>query len=398
MLQLDAERAPRVLVVDDEEQNVTLLVRLLDRIGIDDVEGVTDSSLVMHRIEVFSPDIVLLDLHMPDPDGFEILEMIGALDLGTSYLPVIVLTADVTDEAKQRALSAGAADFLTKPFGLAETALRVKNHIRTRQLHEQVRHHAAIANARLEEVAGQEEARLARLRSVTRLVDRIDDALTMVFQPIVDLQTGATIGAEALSRFDVEPERPIGDWFVDAVEAGVGLQLELAAVRRAISHAEELPDGVFVSFNVSAATFRAPAFGDIIRAGAARPIVIELTEYEKVDDYQVIVESMASHRKAGARLAIDDAGSGFASLQHILKLQPDLIKLDLQLVAGIDVDPAKRSLASALVRFASETGASLIAEGIETEGELAALRELGVTIGQGYALGKPGPLPLPAGS
>ena len=103
---------------------------------------------------------------------------------------------------------------------------------------------------------------------------------------------------------------------------------------------------------------------------------------------------MEDLRQRGCRFAVDDAGVRFAGLHHILRLQPEFIKLDIVLVAGIDSDPARRSLASALVRFGEETGAAIIAEGIETGGELATLRDLGVQYGQGFYLARPGPLPL----
>lgn len=92
------------------------------------------------------------------------------------------------------------------------------------------------------------------------------------------------------------------------------------------------------------------------------------------------------------RLSVDDAGSGYSSLTHILNLAPDFIKLDLQLTRGIDLDPVRRSLATALVSFAKESGAAVIAEGIETGAELRTLRSLGAHYGQGYYLGLPSPI------
>ncbi|MGH8171867.1 MAG: EAL domain-containing protein, partial [Rhodanobacteraceae bacterium] len=95
----------------------------------------------------------------------------------------------------------------------------------------------------------------------------------------------------------------------------------------------------------------------------------------------------------GVRLAIDDAGAGFASLRHVLRLEPDFIKLDMSITHGIDAQIRHQSLASALLTFANGTSASIVAEGIETQGELDTLRRLGVTYGQGHYLGFPGPLP-----
>jgi EAL domain-containing protein (putative c-di-GMP-specific phosphodiesterase class I) len=121
-------------------------------------------------------------------------------------------------------------------------------------------------------------------------------------------------------------------------------------------------------------------------------IVLELTEQIAVANYQHLSGLLADYRKQGVQLAIDDTGSGFASLSHILKLAPDLIKLDRALTTGIDFDPVRRALAKALHSFSSDTGASIIAEGIETAAEFVALQEIGIPYGQGYYLGRPGPV------
>lgn len=124
-------------------------------------------------------------------------------------------------------------------------------------------------------------------------------------------------------------------------------------------------------------------------------LLLEVTEHSSIGDYGLLSEALAQLRKAGLRLAVDDAGSGYASFRHILKLRPDIIKLDQSLIRGIDHDPGSRALAAALITFARETGSCVIAEGVETEDELAALRVLGVGTAQGYLLGRPGSLPDP---
>ena len=123
--------------------------------------------------------------------------------------------------------------------------------------------------------------------------------------------------------------------------------------------------------------------------------MLEITEHVRVDDYGQLLDRLGRLRRAGIRLAVDDAGAGFASLHHILKLCPDIIKLDIVLTRDIDRDPIKRALASSLVSFSRDVGGTLIAEGIETAAELQTLVELGVPLGQGYHLGYPSPLPAP---
>ena len=128
---------------------------------------------------------------------------------------------------------------------------------------------------------------------------------------------------------------------------------------------------------------------------AGSRIVLELTEHTRIDDYPALLEALDELRQHGVRIAVDDAGAGYAGLQQILGLRPDIIKLDVDLTRGIDTDPVRRALAACLVRFGEDTNSVIVAEGIETAAELETLRQLGVPWGQGYLLARPGPLPLP---
>jgi EAL domain-containing protein (putative c-di-GMP-specific phosphodiesterase class I) len=217
------------------------------------------------------------------------------------------------------------------------------------------------------------------------------EALRIVFQPLFDLGAGECIAFEALARFSSEPNRPTAAWFRSASELGLGLELELAAVRAALAQLDRLPEGVLLSLNVSPATAVSGDFCRLVEPVAER-LIIELTEHEPVDDYQPLEEALGRLRERGARIAVDDVGAGFASLRHVLRLSPDIVKLDLSLTREIEIDPSCRALASALVVFAGRTGATIAAEGIERESELDLLRELGVSQGQGYYLGRPAEL------
>ena len=124
--------------------------------------------------------------------------------------------------------------------------------------------------------------------------------------------------------------------------------------------------------------------------------MLELTEHDRIDDYELFGQAASELRSHGVRLAVDDAGAGFSSFRHILNLRPDIIKLDIGLTRGIDGDPARRALGSAMLAFGLDAfGAAIVAEGIETEGEFKTLRGLGCRFGQGYYLGRPGKLKLP---
>ncbi|HEX4466436.1 MAG TPA: EAL domain-containing protein [Solirubrobacteraceae bacterium] len=215
---------------------------------------------------------------------------------------------------------------------------------------------------------------------------------TLAFQPMFTLDGGRVFAVEALARFAGGKSDPPDVWLAQAHAAGVGVELEIALVEEALARLEELPDGALLSVNVGPEALCSPELAAALSRTDPGRVVVELTEHVQIENYHDLADVARGLRERGVRLAIDDAGAGFASLMHILKLAPDFIKLDRELTSGIDVDPVRRCLADSLVRFADETGAVIVAEGIETAGELATLRELGVFHGQGFHLARPAPI------
>lgn len=381
------------MVVDDGDVNVLLLDRLLTRAGARRVITVTDPRRAESTFRIEHPDLVLVDLHMPHMDGLAVLAALQSAIPAGEFVPVVVLTADTTVDAKNQALASGANDFLTKPFERTEVLLRVSNLLETRALHQELRRHNAELEETLRRKEEQErvlhEQRAERERRVRQALTGRD--LTMVFQPIMDLRSGTTAGFEALARFSQEPLRPPNEWFAEARSVGLEAELELIAVESAVDKLDMLPSSAYLSVNVSPQTMIDERLRDILRPMADR-VVVELTEHAAVDEYGELLTASGSLRDLGARIAVDDAGSGYSSFQHILQICPDIIKLDLDLTRGIHADPARRALGLALVAFGIEIGADVTAEGIEQADELDTLREIGVSCGQGYLLGRPGPL------
>jgi EAL domain-containing protein (putative c-di-GMP-specific phosphodiesterase class I) len=235
-----------------------------------------------------------------------------------------------------------------------------------------------------------------RLERINRVLE--GEAFEMVFQPIVDLRVGEIVGFEALARFDGDPARPPDVWFAEAADVGLQVELELAAIKAALVRLPDLSPKVYLSVNVSPETVISPRFLEVVAETPPARLVIEVTEHARVEDYGSLNESLHFLRAGGVRLAIDDVGAGFASLRHILRSEPDIIKLDMTLTRDIDSDPVRRALATSLLSFCTEIDATITAEGIETAGEMEALRELGVGFGQGFYLAYPGPLPSANGS
>jgi EAL domain-containing protein (putative c-di-GMP-specific phosphodiesterase class I)/putative methionine-R-sulfoxide reductase with GAF domain len=210
-----------------------------------------------------------------------------------------------------------------------------------------------------------------------------------VYQPIVDVCTGRVEMVEALTRFPPHPAQPPDTWFADAWRTGFGPDLELSALEAALAGIGGLPPGTRMAVNLSPQLVGHPALVPALEGAGPQRIVLELTEHVAVEDYPTVRRVLDGLRSMGMQLAIDDTGAGFASLSHILKLHPDIIKLDRELIRGIDGDPVRQSLATAIVHFAADIGADVVAEAVETPSELAAVRDLGIRLAQGFLLAWP---------
>jgi EAL domain-containing protein (putative c-di-GMP-specific phosphodiesterase class I) len=216
--------------------------------------------------------------------------------------------------------------------------------------------------------------------------------LRMDFQPIVDTARGTVVGYESLARFSGPPYATPDRWFALARAAGVGAELEARALRSALEARSTLPPNCFLSVNVGPeALLSAPVAAVFTAADDLRGVVVEITEQTPVGNYDALLAAIAPYRAAGALLAVDDAGAGFASLKHITVLRPDFVKVDRDLIAGIDTDETKAAVVEALGMFTSRLDAWLVAEGVETCAELDRLLSLRVPLAQGYGLGPPRP-------
>lgn len=240
----------------------------------------------------------------------------------------------------------------------------------------------------------ERERKLSTLRNNSRArIERVlsGQGLSMVYQPIVDINHKRIAGYEALARFRDELSTAGPDqWFRDAHLAGLGVELELYAIETALRIMPQLDKTLDIAVNASPETILDPRLAELFeRTASTDRVVLEITEHAAVERYEAIAQCLKPYREHGLKIAVDDAGAGYASFRHILNLNPDRIKLDMSLTRDIDADPARRALAAALIHFSAETGSTLVAEGVETAAELATLKELGVNKAQGYFLGRP---------
>ncbi len=369
---------------------------LLEGAGHVNVVLVEDPHRVVDLVKSLRPDAILLDLHMPGLTGFDVLRLLEAVVEPDDFLPVLVVTADSTTETRRRVLSAGAHDLLVKPVDVVEVVQRTEILLETRRLNRELRKTNLALNQRL---LRQEENERRAVQERERIRATIVEVLSgssmkSVFQPIVDTAIGRIVGVEALTRFETEPQRSPDQWFADAAAVGMGFDLEMAAIRSALEMQSELPEGAYISVNCSPEVLADPGLETIADQIDVSRVVLEMTEHTAISDYAEIQARLGVLRAQGFRVAVDDAGSGFASLHHILQLHPDIIKLDSGLIRGIDRDPAKRALATAMITFSQELGADLVAEGVETVEEFQTVRGLGISKIQGYLLGRPQTLPI----
>lgn len=255
-----------------------------------------------------------------------------------------------------------------------------------------------VMRAFAEVVAEQIERTLAEREEAAKRTQRIEsalqsEALSIVYQPILDIARSRVVGFEALSRFATPPRRPPDVWFAEAASVGRGVELECQAIRLALSALDRLPAWAYLSVNASPATLMSGMLEELLADVDLSRVVVEITEHEAVHHYNALSAAFAPLRARGLRLAIDDAGAGYASFRHILNLEPHMIKLDVSITRDVHVDRFRRALAAALCRFAEETNCRIVAEGVQKAEELATLRELGFDGAQGHFLGHPEPLP-----
>jgi len=246
---------------------------------------------------------------------------------------------------------------------------------------------AQVAGAQIQaaiDSSREKEVRHARIRAI------LDSGnFDIVHQPAVRIDCGRVEFVEALARFRSEPLRPPNAWFEEAFDVGLSAELETLVIGRALQTLELIPETASLSVNVSPAMLAHADLRDRLGAAPAQRLILEITEHKAVGCYQTLRDSLAPLRSRGLRLAIDDAGAGYSSFRHILELRPDIIKLDMSLCRGLERDSARRALVSSLLSFSRAVGCEIVAEGVETEAELASLRRIGIMLAQGHLLARP---------
>jgi EAL domain-containing protein (putative c-di-GMP-specific phosphodiesterase class I)/CheY-like chemotaxis protein len=380
-----------VLIADDESAVREVLATLIATdSGLNVVGTAGDAESAIELAARVRPDVALVDVRMPGGGGPRAAREIVRRSPDTR---VVGLSAYEDVDSVLKMLRAGASGYIAKSESTHDILDAVRRLAQAdplpsieatpalaRQITDQIKQRARWAEERRE--------RLERIRAVVA-----GTGLSIVYQPIFDLASDHVFGVEALARFGAEPMRGPDAWFAEAETVGLGEELELVAIHRALDGLDRLEPDAFLSLNVSPATCLSPKLAALISEIPGDRLSLEITEHSVVDDYGVLEAALSPLRESGVRLTIDDACAGLSSLRHVVVLQPDLIKLDLALTRDVHTDENRSALVTALVGFASRIGADVVAEGVESEPQLRALGDLGVRYGQGFYLTRPEPMP-----
>lgn len=377
---------PRALVVDDEEALVRVHARTLSKEGYR-VETAADGDAALHAISQTSFDVILTDIDMPGINGLTLLERIRAHDLD---VPVVMITGNPLLDTAMKAMEHGAFRYLTKP---------VQHDILVNVANDAVRlHNLAKAKRAALNLAGGVDRLIGDQAGLVASFGRALDTLYMAYQPIVSWSDKTVFAYEALLR-SRESTLPHPGIILDAAERlgkvhDLGRRVRAKAIEPLLTFPPETL--LFVNLHPDDLLDETLLATDAPLSAVANRIVLEITERASLHKVRDVQARIASLRKLGFRIAVDDLGAGYAGLTSFTLLQPDIVKLDMALVRDLHRDPTKQTLVRTMVSMCKELGIIVTSEGIETPEERDELVRAGCDLMQGYLFAKPSdPFPTP---
>lgn len=369
----------RVLIVDDDAEMLMAVQRVLQATHCT-VEKASNVATALKKLGESSYDVVVSDIHMPDADGLLLLQRIREKDLD---LPVIFMTGDPDVATAVAAIRFGALDYIKKPVAPADLQAVVA---RGAQLHT-----LAKARRRIVDTLDPNFPRAGDLAGLQMSFRRALKSLWMAHQPIVDVKAREVFGDEALARLRDDTIPHIGALLLAAERLGEVEALG-RTIRAAISQVSLPPRAsLFVNLHVSDLLDEQLFNPEAPLSKVADRIVLEITERASIDHIGDIGLRIERLRSMGFRIAVDDLGAGYAGLASFVQLRPDVVKLDMGLIRGIDQDPVRQTLVRSVLDACRDLGIATIAEGIETSAERDTVLSLGCHLHQGYLFAKPGP-------
>jgi EAL domain-containing protein (putative c-di-GMP-specific phosphodiesterase class I) len=365
----------RVLVVDDDPCVLRTAIRVLTRAGLV-VEQADSSAAAERKLTDHIFDVVLSDVHMPGISGLDLFQRARERD---PDVQLILVTGAPELESALRSIEVGAYRYLTKPFGVEELGRVVTEAAAV--------HHAE----QLKRSAMQRlEHKAAAKRELRENLAEVLATLFIAYQPIVEWSTRSIYAYEALLRARSEA-LPHPGAILSAAERLRSLPLLGSTIRaRIAADLERCPvETVFANLHPSDLLDESLFSPTAPLSGVARRIVLEITERAALDGISDVRARIERLRELGFRIAIDDLGAGYAALASVAQLEPEIVKLDMSIIRGVDCSRPNQRLIKAIVAIARDAGAKLIAEGVETAAERDALLDLGCRMFQGFLFAKP---------
>src|SRR5450432_1609063 len=378
-MSLEEHTVSRALVVDDEEALLRAHARILSQAGYQ-VETAADGLAAERALDRASFDVILSDIDMPGMNGIALLERVRQRDLD---VPVLLITGNPSVDTAIRAVEHGALRYIVKP---------VQSEVLVRMAGDAVRlHRIARAKRQALELAGGVDRFVGDHAGLVASFDRALESLHIAYQPIVSWSKRSVFAYEALLRCR-EPSLPHPGAVLDAAER-LGRVHELGRTIRAkaIEPLSRLPEEVVLFLNLHPSDLLDPYLfaADGPLAAVADQIVLEITERATLNGMNDVRSRVASLRKLGYRVAIDDLGAGYAGLTSFTLLEPDVVKLDMALVRDVHLEPTKHTLVRTMITMCNELGMTVTAEGIENAEERHAVERAGCDLMQGYLFAKP---------
>jgi len=371
-----ANNQKQVLIVDDEPALTQMLTMLLETRGF--TVNIATSGREAIEKAGSSLDLILLDLVLPDLEGFEICRRLKE-EKGTRHIPIIILTAKYLSQDKVEGLYLGADDYLTKPFDHEELFARMEAVMRRRSL--------------LHKNSGNGEGNI--ILELRKIISK--EMIVPFFQPIYLLKPFKLYGFEVLSRPRTDsilsnPEL----LFKAAIRYGLYCDLEILSWRNALKNIARNIKDEKIFLNCNPYLIEGPKFVEVQQIFEESGVnidnvVLEITERSAISDFKAFYELLRKFRNQGFRFAIDDVGGGYASIESIVEVRPEVVKIDRHIISNLHNDPYKKSIVKFIVSFCHENKILSIAEGIETRIDLETVRDLGVDAAQGYYLYRPSP-------
>ncbi len=371
----------RVLLVEDDDQMREIQRRIMAKVGMQVVAaaGAREALDLLGRDMQF--DAIVTDIVMPGMDGLAMMREVRRHDLD---VPIVLVTGNPSLDSAVKAMEYGGFRYLAKPF--EPSALR--------EIVREAVHLHRLARLKREalELAEAFHAQLGDRASLEVHFEEALQALWVAFQPIVDWPRRTVFGYEALVRSS-EPTLNTPPLLFDAAErlgrvSDIGRRVrELVAAAIPTAH----PDVTFF-VNLHPTDLQDDHLSDpgSPLSRESHRVVLEVTERKSLDSIAGVSERISALRALGFRLAVDDLGAGYAGLASFNKLEPEVVKLDMSLIRGIDRSPRQQSLVRSMITVCEgELGMPVVCEGVETEQERDTLMDLGATLLQGFLLGRP---------